>query len=67
MNSIQFTISTLLDDLIGNYESINQPLFGKSLTTNDLLMMYENILNIILETCVNEFDMKDVHSEITKQ
>ena len=63
----QFTIPTSFDDLIGDHESVNQPLFGESSTTDDLLMMYENILNTMLETRVNEFDMEDVHSEITKQ
>ena len=63
----QFTLSTSLDDLIRDYESINQPLFGESSTTNNLLIMYENILNIMLETRVNEFDMEDVYSEITKK
>ena len=63
----QFTISTSLDDLIGNHESVNQPLFGTSSTTDNLLMMYENILNIMLETRINEFDIEDIHSEIIKQ
>ena len=63
----QFTLPTSLDDLIRDHESINQLLFGESSTTNNLLIIYENILNIMLETHVNEFDMKDVHLEITKK
>ncbi len=63
----QFTLPTSLDDLIRDHESINQLLFGESSTTNNLLIMYENILNIILETRINEFDIEDIHSEIIKQ
>ncbi|CAG8671288.1 11789_t:CDS:2, partial [Ambispora gerdemannii] len=47
--------------------SINQSLFGESSTTNNLLVTYETILNIMLETRINDFGMEDVHSEITKQ
>ncbi|CAG8698785.1 4598_t:CDS:1, partial [Ambispora gerdemannii] len=49
------------------HESVNQPLFGESSTTDNLLMIYETILNSMLETCVNDFDMEDVRSEIAKQ
>ena len=30
-------------------------------------MMYENILNIMLKTRINEFDIEDIRSEIIKQ
>ncbi|CAI2199190.1 19509_t:CDS:2, partial [Funneliformis geosporum] len=35
--------------------------------TDDLLIMYENTLNTMLEICANEFDMKDVHLKIIEQ
>ena len=63
----QFTILTSSDNLIKDHESINQPLFGTSSTTNNLLIMYKNIFNIILETHINEFDIEDICSEIIKQ
>ncbi|RHZ80869.1 hypothetical protein Glove_131g84 [Diversispora epigaea] len=63
----QFTLPTSLDNLIEENESVVQPLFGESLTTDNLLIMYETILNTMLENNVNEFDMEDVHSRITEQ
>ncbi|CAG8738329.1 23232_t:CDS:10 [Cetraspora pellucida] len=49
-----------------SYDLINQSLFGESSTTNDLLVIYEDILNTLLETHINEFDIEDLRSEITK-
>ncbi|CAG8535721.1 13185_t:CDS:2 [Cetraspora pellucida] len=49
-----------------SYDLINQLLFGESSTTNDLLVIYEDILNILLETHINKFDIEDLCSEITK-
>jgi len=45
----QFTIPISSDNLIEDHESVNQPLFGTSSTTDNLLMIYKNILNIMLE------------------
>ncbi|CAG8827280.1 25966_t:CDS:1, partial [Gigaspora rosea] len=39
-------------------------LFEESSTTNNLLIIYETILNKMLETHINDFDMEDVHLEI---
>ncbi|CAG8624048.1 6110_t:CDS:2, partial [Diversispora eburnea] len=50
-----------------NNGSTFQPLFGESSFTNNLLMMYENTLNTMLENNGNAFDMEDVHSKITEQ
>ncbi|CAG8753362.1 19873_t:CDS:2, partial [Cetraspora pellucida] len=49
-----------------HHEFIDQPLFGESSTTNDLLMMYETILNELVATLINEFKIKDVFTEFTK-
>ncbi|CAG8740819.1 12098_t:CDS:2, partial [Gigaspora rosea] len=38
-----------------------------SSTTDNLLIMYETILNKLLETHTNDFDMEDVHLEITNK
>ncbi|CAG8590705.1 16645_t:CDS:2 [Gigaspora rosea] len=50
-----------------HYESVSQPLFGESLTTDNVLTMYETILKRMLDNRANDFEMEDVHSEITKQ
>ncbi|CAG8646441.1 11780_t:CDS:1, partial [Diversispora eburnea] len=44
-----------------------EPLFRESLFTDNLLIMYENTLNTMLENNVNKFDIEDVHSKITEQ
>ncbi|CAG8774102.1 7144_t:CDS:1, partial [Racocetra fulgida] len=62
-----FTLPTSFDYLPKDYESVSQPLFEKSLTTENILTMYETILKRMLDNCVNDFEMEDVHSEITKQ
>ncbi|CAG8763267.1 4788_t:CDS:2, partial [Gigaspora rosea] len=48
-------------------EDINQQLYGESLTTKNLLIIYETIFNRMLENYINDFDMEDIHSEIIKQ
>ncbi|CAG8668978.1 11719_t:CDS:2, partial [Ambispora gerdemannii] len=53
--------------MVGDQNSVNQPLFGESSITNNLLVIYETILNTMLETRINNFGMEDVHSEIIKQ
>src|SRR6266511_2988611 len=63
----QFTILTSSNNLIEKHESVNQPLFGTSSTTDNLLIIYENILNIMLETRINEFNIENIRSEIIKQ
>ncbi|CAG8724626.1 2391_t:CDS:2, partial [Gigaspora rosea] len=50
-----------------HYEFTDQPLFGESLTTENLLIMYETTLNALLETRTNEFKMEDMLSEIAEQ
>ncbi|KAF0333074.1 hypothetical protein F8M41_017063 [Gigaspora margarita] len=63
----QFNLSDSFDYLTDDYEFTNQPLFGESLITNNLLIMYETTLNRMLENYENNFEMEDVHSEIAKQ
>ena len=62
----QFTLPTSLDNLTGDQNSANQPLFGESPTTNGLLVTYETILNTMLETRINEFDAMCIQKSLNK-
>ncbi|KAF0497879.1 hypothetical protein F8M41_020633 [Gigaspora margarita] len=65
----QFILSTVFDNItnITNNELTNQPIFGESTTTNNLLIQYETIFNTIIEKNKNEFKIKDIYLEITKK
>ncbi|KAF0357358.1 hypothetical protein F8M41_014656 [Gigaspora margarita] len=63
----QFILPDSFDHLTEDYEFANQPLFGESLTTDNILIIFETTLNYMLENYENDFEMEDVHSEIAKQ
>ena len=45
----QFFLPTSLDNINEDHESVNDPIFGESLFTNDLIIKYINTLNTMLE------------------
>src|SRR6185369_16103170 len=55
------------DNINEDHESVNDPIFGESLFTNDLIIKYINTLNTMLETHKDNFDMEDVHLKISEQ
>jgi len=57
---IQFILPDDTDDIV-IMEDSNNPLFGESLFTSDLLTKFETIFTVMSK---NEFNLKHLHSEI---
>ncbi|CAG8560499.1 1935_t:CDS:2, partial [Gigaspora rosea] len=70
-NSLPNTICNFFQALITVLQQRKQKVANKKRhqpsTTDNLLIMYKTILNKLLETHINDFDMEDVHLEITNK